>query len=91
MSNAHSRADHRIWRPGTETHRTGHGIGLALHEPPDVSKVSEEIVEPGMVFSVEPGIYLEGKYGVRIEDMVWLSADGTVNLTKAPKEMIELF
>ena len=57
-------------------HRTGHGIGLQEHEPPDVSSVSETIAEPGMVFSIEPGIYLPGKFGVRIEDLCIVQEDG---------------
>lgn len=51
-------------------HRTGHGIGLEVHEPPDNSSTSEVIAQPGMTFSVEPGIYLPGRFGVRIEDLV---------------------
>ena len=58
------------------THRLGHGIGLECHEPPDNSSVSEVIAEPGMVFSLEPGIYLPGKLGVRIEDLVLVTETG---------------
>ena len=57
-------------------HRTGHGLGLEVHEPPDVSAVSPAIAQPGMVFSIEPGIYLPGKFGVRIEDLVMVTEDG---------------
>lgn len=51
-------------------HSTGHGIGLEIHEAPNVSPKSKTLAKPGMLFSIEPGIYLEGKFGVRIEDMV---------------------
>ncbi len=57
-------------------HRTGHGIGLEVHEPPDVSASCERTVQPGMVFSIEPGIYLSGKFGVRIEDLVAVTDTG---------------
>lgn len=52
------------------THSTGHGIGLDIHELPYISSRSETILEEGMVFSVEPGIYIPGFFGVRIEDLV---------------------
>ncbi|MGN0967886.1 MAG: M24 family metallopeptidase, partial [Oscillospiraceae bacterium] len=58
------------------THRLGHGCGLECHEPPDVSGVSDTPLEPGMVFSVEPGIYLPGEFGVRIEDLVLVTETG---------------
>ena len=58
------------------THRTGHGIGLSVHEPPDISASSQVIAQPGMVFSIEPGIYLPGQFGVRIEDLVAVTQDG---------------
>ncbi|MBI3764499.1 MAG: aminopeptidase P family protein [Chloroflexi bacterium] len=51
-------------------HRTGHGLGLEVHEPPWMTSESDTLLEPGMVFSVEPGVYLQGKFGVRIEDIV---------------------
>ena len=63
-------------------HRTGHGIGLDEHEFPDVSSVSEVIARPGMIFSVEPGIYLPGKFGVRVEDLVAITEDGCEVLTR---------
>ena len=53
------------------THRLGHSIGLQDHEPGDVSLANEQVVEPGMTFSIEPGIYLPGHTGVRIEDLAW--------------------
>jgi len=58
------------------THRLGHGIGLEEHEPPDVSGASQAIATPGMCFSIEPGIYLPGEFGVRIEDLVLVTEDG---------------
>ncbi len=70
------------------THRTGHGIGLALHEPPDVSSVTDEVIEPGMVFSVEPGIYLPGKFGVRVEDLVAVTEEGAERLNHYNRELI---
>ena len=51
-------------------HSTGHGVGLDIHELPRISSRSEEIIQDGMVFSIEPGIYLGGEFGVRIEDLV---------------------
>ena len=63
-------------------HRTGHGIGLDVHEFPDCSAVSETVARPGMIFSVEPGIYLPGKFGVRVEDLVAITEDGCEVLTR---------
>jgi Xaa-Pro aminopeptidase len=51
-------------------HRTGHGIGLEVHEDPYMVEGNEAVIEPGMAFSVEPGVYLPGRFGVRIEDIV---------------------
>jgi Xaa-Pro aminopeptidase len=69
-------------------HRTGHGLGIEEHEPPWISSVSETVLEPGMVFSVEPGVYLNGKFGIRIEDIVVVTKDGSRNLTGFPHEMV---
>lgn len=64
-------------------HRTGHGIGLEVHEHPDCSATSEIIARPGMIFSIEPGIYLPGKFGVRYEDLIVITEDGCIVLTEA--------
>lgn len=71
-------------------HGLGHGIGLAVHEAPRLSLQGEQILAPGMVTSVEPGVYVPGWGGVRIEDLVLVTPDGSRTLTKAPKELIEL-
>ncbi|MCE5234876.1 MAG: Xaa-Pro peptidase family protein [Clostridiaceae bacterium] len=68
------------------THRLGHGIGLDLHEPPDCSLSSDAVAEPGMCFSIEPGVYLPGKWGVRVEDLVVVTGDGVEVLNAYPKE-----
>lgn len=69
------------------THRLGHGIGLDCHEPPDVSSASDTPLEAGMVFSVEPGIYLPGEFGVRIEDLVLVTENGCEVLNRYPKDL----
>jgi Xaa-Pro aminopeptidase len=71
-------------------HSTGHAVGLEIHERPSFSPGSQTPLSPGMVMTVEPGIYLPGKFGVRIEDMVAVTEEGCVNLTQAPKELVEL-
>lgn len=68
-------------------HRTGHGIGLSVHEPPDCSAACHLIAQPGMVFSIEPGIYLAGKFGVRIEDLVAVTEDGGETLNALDREL----
>jgi Xaa-Pro aminopeptidase len=67
-------------------HRTGHGIGLEAHEPPYIVAGNRTKLEAGMTFSIEPGIYLPDRFGVRIEDIVAVTADGARRLNDAPRE-----
>lgn len=71
-------------------HATGHGIGLDVHEVPAVSKGSKTELVPGMVITIEPGVYLPGRLGVRIEDMVEVTDKGNRNLTGFPKKITEV-
>jgi Xaa-Pro aminopeptidase len=68
-------------------HRTGHGIGLEVHEPPYIVEGNATPLEPGMTFSDEPGIYLEGRFGVRIEDQVVVTPEGAERLNDATREL----
>jgi Xaa-Pro aminopeptidase len=83
-------ARERIRREGVEPYRhgLGHGIGLETHEPPRLRASEPSTLEAGMVFSVEPGIYLPGVTGIRIEDIVALEATGPRLLTKSPREAL---
>ena len=72
------------------SHSTGHGVGLEIHEPPRVGAGQSTRLEPGMVITIEPGVYLAGAFGVRIEDMVAVTRSGKKVLTPAPKALIEL-
>lgn len=72
------------------THSTGHGVGVEIHEFPNLSPISDTDLCVGNVVTVEPGIYMPGKFGVRIEDMAYITPDGCRNLTNAPKELIIL-
>ncbi len=71
-------------------HGLGHSVGLEIHESPSFNTRDTTILRPGMVLTVEPGIYLEGQFGVRIEDMVCITENGFENITKSPKELIIL-
>jgi len=70
------------------THSTGHGVGLEIHEAPKVAAGQTEILRPGMVITIEPGVYFPGKWGVRIEDMVAVTEDGCEVLTPTGKDFL---
>ena len=69
-------------------HGLGHSVGIEIHENPRFSMAEEQVIEEGMVITVEPGIYIPGFGGVRIEDMIVVTKDGIKNLTHSPKELI---
>jgi Xaa-Pro aminopeptidase len=72
------------------THSTGHGVGLEIHEAPRLAAGQTEILRPGMVITIEPGVYIPGKWGVRIEDMVVVTEQGCEVLTPTSKELVEI-
>jgi len=72
------------------THSTGHGVGLEIHEPPRIGAGQTTRLLAGMVVTIEPGVYLAGQFGIRIEDMVAVTPTGGQVLTPAPKALIEL-
>ena len=67
-------------------HRTGHGLGTTIHEPPYITATSETVLQEGMVFSIEPGIYIPGHFGLRLEEIVFLRADGPEVLSDLPRD-----
>lgn len=69
-------------------HRTGHGIGLSLHEEPFIMEGNDLVLEPGMAFSVEPGLYFEGDFGMRLEDIVVVTEGGSESLNRGPHELV---
>jgi len=72
------------------SHSTGHGVGLEIHEPPRVGAGQTNRLQPGMVVTIEPGVYLQGEFGIRIEDMVAVTRTGCEVLTPSPKALIEI-
>ena len=66
-------------------HRTGHGLGIDVHEPPYITATSDTILEEGHVFSIEPGIYLAGRFGMRLEEIVYLGKDGPIVMSGLPR------
>jgi len=72
------------------SHSTGHGVGIEIHEGPRVGAGQEEKLAPGMVITIEPGVYFAGEFGLRIEDMVAVTRTGGTVLTRSPKALIEL-
>lgn len=71
-------------------HSFGHSLGLEVHEEPNASPTASELMPDGAIISAEPGIYIPGKFGVRIEDVLWLHGDLAENLMKSPKNLIIL-
>jgi Xaa-Pro aminopeptidase len=72
------------------THSTGHGVGLEIHEMPRVATAQQEVLRPGMVITIEPGVYFPGKWGVRIEDMVAVNQYGHEVLTPTSKDFLAI-
>lgn len=68
-------------------HRTGHGIGLDVHEPPYIVQGNQELLQTGMAFSIEPGAYFAGEFGIRLEDVVIVGEGGAVPMTEAPRNL----
>ena len=71
-------------------HGLGHGVGLDIHELPVASPKSDSVLEENMIITVEPGVYISGEIGLRIEDSVVVTADGCEILTHTPKELVEI-
>jgi Xaa-Pro aminopeptidase len=71
-------------------HGLGHGVGVEVHEAPTLNRVSDEIVEEDAIVTVEPGVYLPGRFGLRLEDLFHVTADGPIRLGALPRELIEV-
>jgi Xaa-Pro aminopeptidase len=71
-------------------HSTGHGLGLEIHEPPRLGKNDKTLLAPGMAITIEPGVYIEGQGGIRIEDTVLVTGNGCEILTPTPKEFVSI-
>lgn len=76
--------------PGAFGHSLGHGVGLFIHEQPRIASGSQDVLQPGYVITIEPGVYIPGLGGCRIEDMAILTSDGYIDPVTAPKQLIEL-
>ena len=76
--------------PGAFGHGLGHAVGLLIHEPPRFSPAFADELKPGHVMTVEPGVYIPGLGGCRIEDTIIITSDGYINTIAAPKHLIEL-
>jgi Xaa-Pro aminopeptidase len=70
------------------THSTGHGVGLEIHESPRIAAGQKDLLQPGMVITIEPGVYLPGKFGIRIEDTILVTDSGCEILTPCPKDLV---
>jgi len=71
-------------------HRTGHGLGIDIHEPPYIAANSDVVLNEGHVFSIEPGIYLEGQFGIRLEEIVILREEGAEIFSEMPRDMVRI-
>ncbi|MBE6754634.1 MAG: M24 family metallopeptidase, partial [Ruminococcaceae bacterium] len=69
-------------------HSLGHGVGLEIHEKPNLSARAEGTLSEGCVVTVEPGIYIPGRFGIRIEDMLYITDGSAINLTSIPKALL---
>jgi Xaa-Pro dipeptidase len=68
-------------------HRTGHGLGISVHEPPWIMRGEDVELQAGMVHSIEPGIYLQGEFGVRLEEIVHITEDGCERFSRLPRDL----
>jgi Xaa-Pro aminopeptidase/Xaa-Pro dipeptidase len=72
------------------THSLGHGVGTQIHEEPRLSRRSTDVLAPGMVVTVEPGVYINGKGGVRIEDLCLITESGHERLSQSPTDFVQV-